>query len=108
MGPLAVRPRQAELAGEDHELALVVVLAAPGGVLDPADMGQGMDGLMQHGLQGLAGPFGQALAGDKQLGLAAGRRQVQGGALALFGGAAFDPVVGAEVAPPSIDVDGAR
>jgi hypothetical protein len=46
-----------------------------------------------------AGPFGQALAGDEQLRLAPGRRQVQGGALTLFGGAAFDPVVGAEVAP---------
>jgi hypothetical protein len=49
-------------------------------------MGQGVDGLMQHGLQGLAGAFGQALAGHEQLGLASGRRQVQGGALACFGG----------------------
>jgi hypothetical protein len=45
------------------------------------------------------GAFSQALAGDEQLGPPAGRRQVQSGALALFGGAAFDPVVGAEVAP---------
>jgi hypothetical protein len=52
------------------------------------------------------GPFGQALAGYKELGLAPGRRQVQGGALALFGGTAFDPVVGAEVAPLGVDVEG--
>jgi hypothetical protein len=57
MGPLALGPGQTELAGEGDELALVVVLAGLGGVLDPADMGQGMDGLMQHGLQGLAGIF---------------------------------------------------
>ena len=50
MGPLPLRPGQAELAGEGDELALVVVLAAPGGVLDPADMSQGVDGLMEHGL----------------------------------------------------------
>ena len=108
MGPLAVRPGQAELAGEGDELALVVILAATRGVFDPADMGQGVDGLMEHGLQGLAGPFSQALAGDEQFRLAAGRRQVQGGALALFGGVAFDPVVGAEVAPFGVDVEGAR
>jgi hypothetical protein len=107
MRPLPLRPGQAELAGEGDELALVVVLAAPGGVFDPAGMGQSVDGLVQHGLQGLAGPFGQALAGDEQLGLAPGRRQVQGGALAHFGGAAFDPVVGAEVAPLGVDVQGA-
>jgi hypothetical protein len=33
VGPLALGPGQAELAGEGDELALVVVLAAPGGVL---------------------------------------------------------------------------
>src|SRR5215216_230233 len=107
MGPLAVGPGQAELAGEGDELALVVVLAASGGVLDSPDGGEGVDGLMEHGLQGLAGAFGQALAGDEQLGLARGRRQVEGGALALFGGAALDPVVGAEVAPCGVDVQGA-
>jgi hypothetical protein len=69
MGPLAIWPGQAELAGEGDELALVVVLATPGGVLDPANMGQGVDSLMQHGLQGLARAFGQAFAGDEQLGL---------------------------------------
>ena len=53
-------------------------------------MGEGVDGLVQHGLEGLAGAFGQALAGDEQLGLAAGRRQVKGGALALFAGAALN------------------
>jgi hypothetical protein len=55
MRPLAVWPGQDQLAGESDELALVMVLAAPGGVLDPADMGEGMDALMQHGLQGPAG-----------------------------------------------------
>jgi hypothetical protein len=39
MGPLTLCPGQAELAGEGDELALVVVLAAPGGVFDPAGMG---------------------------------------------------------------------
>jgi hypothetical protein len=63
---------------------------------------------MEHGLQGLAGAFGQAFAGDEQLGLAPGRGQVQGGGLAGFGGVALDPVVGAEVAPCGVDVDGAR
>jgi hypothetical protein len=58
MGPLAVWPGQAELAGEGDERALVVLLAAPRGVLDPADVGQGVDGLVQDGLQGLAGAFG--------------------------------------------------
>jgi hypothetical protein len=67
-----------------------------------------VDGLVQHGLQGLAGAFGQAFPGDEQLRLAAGRRQVQRGALALFGGVAFDPVVGAEVAPSGVDLEGAR
>jgi hypothetical protein len=108
MGPLAVWPGQAELAGEGDELALVVVLAASRGVFDPADMGEGVDGLVEHGLQGLVGAFGQALAGDEQLRLAPGRRRVEGGALALFGGVAFDPVVGAEVAPLGVDVEGAR
>jgi hypothetical protein len=69
-------------------------------------MGEGVDGLVQHGLRGLAGAFGQALAGDEQLGPPAGRRQIQSGALALFGGATLDPVVGAEVAPLGVDVDG--
>src|SRR5215208_2826599 len=36
-----------------------------------------------------------------------GRRQAQSGAWALFGGVAFDPVVGAEVAPFGVDVQGA-
>jgi hypothetical protein len=52
-------------------------------------MGEGVDGLVEHGLQGLAGAFGQAFAGDEQLGLAAGRRPVEGGALAVFGGVAL-------------------
>jgi hypothetical protein len=65
MRPLPVWPGQAELAGEGDELALVVVLATAGGVFDPA----GMDGLVEHGLQGLARPFGQALAGDERSGL---------------------------------------
>jgi hypothetical protein len=70
-------------------------------------MGQAVDGLVQHGLEGLAGAFGQALAGDEQLRLAPGRRQIQGGsALALFGRAAFDPVVGAKVASLGVDVKG--
>jgi hypothetical protein len=73
MRPLPCWPGQAELAGEGDELAPVVVLAAPGGVLHPADMSQGVEGLMEHGLQGLAGAFGQALAGDEQLGPPAGR-----------------------------------
>jgi hypothetical protein len=67
-------------------------------------VGEGVDGLVEHGLQGLAGAFGQAFAGDEQLGLAAGRRPVEGGALAVFGGVAFDPVVGADVAPCGVDV----
>jgi hypothetical protein len=50
MGPLALGPGQAKLAGQGDELPLVVVLAASGGVLDPADIGQGVDGLVQHGL----------------------------------------------------------
>jgi hypothetical protein len=50
MRPLALWPGQARLAGEGDELALVVVLPAPGGVVDPAGVGQGVDGLMQHGL----------------------------------------------------------
>jgi hypothetical protein len=58
MGPLALGPGQVELAGEGDELALVVVLAASGGVFDPAGMGQGVDGFVEHGLQGLAGAFG--------------------------------------------------
>jgi hypothetical protein len=57
-------------------------------------------------LQGLAGAFGQALAGDEQLRPAPGRRQIQSGALALFGRAAFDPVVGAKVASLGVDVEG--
>jgi hypothetical protein len=49
MGP---RPSgQAERAGEGDERALVVVLTAPRGVVDPADMGEGVDGLMEQGLQ---------------------------------------------------------
>jgi hypothetical protein len=44
-------------------------------------MREGVDGLVQHRLQRLAGTLGQALAGDEQLGLAPGRRQIQGGAL---------------------------
>jgi hypothetical protein len=36
-----------------------------------------------------------------------GRGQVQGGALAFFGGVTLDPVVGAEVAPLGVEVDGA-
>jgi hypothetical protein len=48
-----------------------------------------VDGLVEHGLQGLAGAFCQAFAGDEQLGLAAGRRPVEGGALAVFGGVAL-------------------
>ena len=85
-----------------------MVLATPRGVLDPPDVGQGVDGLMEHGLQGLAGAFGQALAGHKQLRLASGRRQVEGAVLALFGGGvALDPVAGAEVAPCGVEVDGA-
>jgi hypothetical protein len=71
-------------------------------------MGEGVDGFMEHRLQGLAGTFGQALAGDEQLRFAPSRRQVQGGALAFFSGTAFDPVVGAEVAPLGVEVDGAR
>jgi hypothetical protein len=108
MRPLTLRPGQAELAGGGDELAPVVVLAPSGGVLDPAGMSQGVDGLMEHGLQDLAGPFGQALAGDEQLRLAPGRRQVQGGALALFGGAALDPVVGAPKWPHCDDPVGGR
>ena len=72
--------------------------------LDPA----GVDGLVRHGLQGLAGAFGQAFPGDEQLGPPAGRRPVEGGAVAGFGGVALDPVVGAEVAPCGVDVQGAR
>ena len=72
MRPLPVWPGQAEFAGEGDELALVVVPAAPRGVLDPAGVGQGVDGLMEHGLQGLAGAFGQGFAGDEQFGLAPG------------------------------------
>ena len=44
---------QAELAGEGDERALVVVFVAPGGVLDS----EGVDGLVEHGLQGLVGTF---------------------------------------------------
>jgi hypothetical protein len=76
--------------------------------LTPASISQGVDGLVQHGLQGLAGAFGQALAGDEQLRLAPGRREIERGALPFFSGAAFDPVVGAEVAPFGVDVQGAR
>src|SRR4029450_6301089 len=72
MGPLALGPGQAEFAGEGDELAFVVVLATSRGVFDTAVMGEGVDGLVQHGLQGLAGTFGQALAGDEQLGPPAG------------------------------------
>jgi hypothetical protein len=61
-------------------------------------MGQGVDGLMEHGLQGLARALGQALAGDEQLGPAAGPQEIEGGAVARFGGVALAPVVGAEVA----------
>ena len=50
MRPLPLRLGQAQLGGEGDELALVVVLAAPGGVVDPAGMGQAVDGLVQHGL----------------------------------------------------------
>jgi hypothetical protein len=35
---------------------LLWYLPPPGGVLDPAGMGQAVDGLVQHGLEGLAGP----------------------------------------------------
>jgi hypothetical protein len=35
-----------------------------------------VDGLVQHGLQGLAGAFGQAFADDEQLGFAPGCRWV--------------------------------
>jgi hypothetical protein len=50
MRPLAVWPGRARRPG--RRTRACVVLASPGGVLDPADMGQGVDGLMQHGLQG--------------------------------------------------------
>jgi hypothetical protein len=45
-------------------------------------MGEGVDSLMQYGLQGLARAFGQAFPSDEQLGPPAGRRQIQRGALA--------------------------
>ena len=106
MGPLAVWPGQAELAGEGDELALVVVLAPSGGIVDPAGMGEGVDGLVEHGLQGLAGAFGQAFAGDEQLGLAAGRRPVEGGALAVFGGVALARW-SAPTWPCGVEMDGA-
>jgi hypothetical protein len=54
MGPLTVWPSQAEPAGEGDERVLVVVLAAPGGVLDPSCTWSG----------GSGGAFGQAFAGD--------------------------------------------
>jgi hypothetical protein len=54
------------------------------------------------------GAFGQAIAGDEQLGPPPGRREIQCGTLAGFGRAAFDPVVSAEVAPFGVEVDGAR
>jgi hypothetical protein len=57
IAPLILRQGQAELAGQGGELALVVVLAASGGVHWPTGMGQGVDGLMEHGLEGLAGAF---------------------------------------------------
>ena len=41
-GPLPLGPGQAELAGEGDERALVVVFAAPGGVLDSAGVGEGV------------------------------------------------------------------
>jgi hypothetical protein len=104
---LAVWPGQAELAGEGDERALVVLLAAPRGVLDPADVGQGVDGLVQDGLQGLAGAFGQALAGATNSSGYVGSRTGPGRRPGLVRGAALDPVVGAEVAPCSVDVQGA-
>jgi hypothetical protein len=67
MGPLAVWPGPAELGGEGDERALVVLLAAPGGVVDPAGVSQGVDGLVQHGLQGLAGAFNlRLIRADRQ------------------------------------------
>jgi hypothetical protein len=107
-GRCPLGPGQAELAGQVDELTLVVVLATPGGVLDPTNMSEGVDGLMEHSLQGLAGPFGQAFPGHEQLGPPADHRQIQRGALAFLGGAALDPVVGAEMAPSGVDVQGGR
>jgi hypothetical protein len=52
-------------------------------------------------MEGLVGTFGQAHVDDEQLGLAAGRREIERGALALFGGTAFDPL-------PSLDVVAGR
>ena len=42
---------------EGDEFAPVVVLAAPRGGFDSAHMGDGVDGLLEHGLQGLTGAF---------------------------------------------------
>src|SRR6266545_605124 len=104
-------PFQVEFGGQLQEAA-VVVLALAAGVLDAADVGERVGGLVQDGGQGVGGALGEALAGDEQLGLAVGL-DVQARALAGFGGgwagglgAAGDPVFGAEVAPLGVDAGG--
>jgi len=67
VGSLPGGPFKAQFGGEGQEGALVVVLAAAGDLLDVAGVGEGVDGLVQDGFQGVAGAFGQALASDEQL-----------------------------------------
>ena len=49
--------------------------------LTPRAWGEGVDGLVQYGLQGLARAFGQAFAGDEQFRPPVGIGLVRSGAL---------------------------
>ena len=60
---------QAEFAGQGGEAA-VVPAALSGGVLDVADVGQGVGGLVQQGGEHLGGGAAQSFAGDEHFGQA--------------------------------------
>jgi hypothetical protein len=93
MGPLALGPGQTELAGEGDELALVVYLPAWEVSLTPRTWARAWTASCSMVCRVWRGSSARHSPENDPLGLAPGRRQVQGGALAFFGGAAFDPVV---------------
>jgi Nuclease-related domain len=103
MRPLAVWPGQAELAGQGDELALVWYLPPREVSLTPRTWARAWTASCSMVCRVWQEPSARHSPETNS----SGRRQAQSGAWALFGGVAFDPVVGAEVAPFGVDVQGA-